>query len=132
MLDLKGADRRMPSVIKALLAKHLPNGPVTVCSRHWSLLSPFEGSPGIAVVHSAGNHRQLQRLLALRPAAASIYQGLLTPDTVMEIKRSTSFLMTWPIRSATDMREILAWGVDGVISSDMQLLRELIDLRQGT
>ena len=130
MLDLKGADHRMPSAIKALLTKHMPGRPITVCSQNWSLISPFAGTPGIAVVHSAGNPRQLQRLLALRPAAASIHRRLLTPDTVLEIKRSTSFLMTWPIRSATDMREILAWGVDGIISSDMHLLRELVDLRQ--
>jgi glycerophosphoryl diester phosphodiesterase len=62
MLDLKGHDRRLPDRVLGALETGGTLGRVTVCSQDWALLEPFARQPGVRVVHSVGNARQLERL----------------------------------------------------------------------
>lgn len=118
MLDLKGHDPRLPRrMLAAIDAAGLP-GRLTVCSQDWRLLEPFGDRPGIRVVHSVGNARQLARLRRRRGplAGVSIHQRLLDPAVVDELRRRAGLILSWPVESVAEARRLAAWGVDGLIS----------------
>lgn len=130
MLDLKGTDQRLPGAVLAAIERHARSRPFTVCSQNWALLRPFAGRDSIAVVHSIGNERQLRRLDSEEARAVSIHQGLLTPERVASLKRRVRFVMTWHITTRERAEELLAWGVDGIISSHPDVLEHVIAARR--
>jgi glycerophosphoryl diester phosphodiesterase len=103
---------------------------VTVCARSWQLLEPFDALPGVRVVHSVGSERQLQALLRLgrgrRLQGISIHERLLTPATVAELRDVADVVMTWPANAAGRVRELVAMGVDGLITDRLDLAHELL------
>lgn len=137
MLDLKGNDVRLPAAILRALDVHPRTGLVAVCSQNWALIDAFDSRPGIALIHSVGKARHLRRLLPhlashaeVVPVAISINQRLLTADTVRALKEVAVHVMTWPINDAARARELIAWGVDGIISDDIGVLREIVAERR--
>ncbi len=129
MLDLKGRNSRLAADVLAVLRPSLEGRRVTVCSRGWALLDPFEGLAGIRTVHSAGSARQLRALLRLgrvrRLQGISVHERLLTPAIVAEIRDVADLVMTWPANVAVRARELVAMGVDGLITDRLDLVREL-------
>ena len=130
MLDLKGKRTRLSAAVLARLEPLLGQRRVTVCSRSWPLLEPFEGLPGVLVVHSVGSERQLRALLRLgrrrRLHGISIHERLLTPVTVAELRDVADFVMTWPANASSRVRELVAMGVDGLITDRLDLAHELL------
>ena len=102
---------------------------MTVCARGWALLEPFEGLAGVRTVYSAGSARQLRALLRLgrarRLQGISVHERLLTPATVAEIRDVADLVMTWPANAAGRARELVAMGVDGLITDRLDLACEL-------
>lgn len=125
MLDLKGQDPRLPRRVAAVLAA-APARSVTVCSRNWRHLAPFEAIEDVRVVHSIGSRRQLARLLRLfagrRLEGVSIHRRLLSPESVAALKSVSAMIMTWPVETADEARRLAALGVDGVISQNYEAL----------
>jgi glycerophosphoryl diester phosphodiesterase len=118
MLDLKGHDERLPERVLGALATAGLDGRITVCSQDWRLLEPFAARPGIRVVHSVGNPRQLARLLRRDGALAgvSIHQRLLDAAVVEELRRRAALILSWPVESVAEARRLAGWGVHGLIS----------------
>ena len=117
MLDLKGRDPQ----ISRLVRETLPDGrAVTVCARSWRLLEPFAQDGHVRCIHSVGSARQLRRLLARfdRVDGVSIHERLLDAATVAELRTRATLLMTWPVNTRERAGELLALGVDGLISDD--------------
>jgi len=129
MLDLKGRNPRLAADVLAALRPVLGRRRVIVCARGWALLEAFEDLPGISTVHSAGNARQLRALLARgrgrRLQGISAHERLLNPATVAELKGVADLVMTWPANAAWRARELVAMGVDGLITDRLDLAREL-------
>jgi len=129
MLDLKGRNRRLSTEVLVRLRPELGRRRVTVCARSWPLLEPFEGLPGVRAVYSVGNARQLRALLHVarrrRLQGISIHERLLTPATVAELRDVADLVMTWPANAAERARELLAMGVDGLITDRLDLASEL-------
>lgn len=123
MLDLKGRDRRLPALVAAALGEHAPGAPVTVCARHWPLLDLLPGVPG---VHSVGARRQLEALRrrfdGRRLHGVSIHRKLLDARTVKDLRRRADVVMTWPVQTREDVRELVAWGVHGLITESPELV----------
>lgn len=121
MLDLKGGSRRLAHRVRAALVAD-GRTTVTVCARRWHLLEPFADDAGVRTVHSVGSRRGLKRLLAerrrsgRRVAGVSIHARLLDPATVRELQEATELVMTWPVSTLAHGRELLGWGVDGLIT----------------
>lgn len=130
MLDLKGKRTRLSAAVLARLEPLLGQQPVTVCSRSWPLLEPFEGLPGVRIVHSVGSERQLRALLRLgrrrRLHGISIHERLLTAVTVAELRDVADVVMTWPANASSRVRELVAMGVDGLITDRLDLAHELL------
>ena len=122
LLDLKGADPRLSELVPPLLP---PDRRVSVCSRSWALLEPFLGLDHVRVVYSVGTSRELEALLALpedEPLdGVSIHERLLDPATVAALRRRTALILAWPVGNARRARELVALGVDGVITQDIKL-----------
>ncbi len=133
MLDLKGNDAGLPAAILQALDAHPRAGHVAVCSQNWTLVDAFGGRDGILLIHSVGRARHLRRLAAhlashkdVAPVAISIQQRLLDPATVRALKDVAGHVMAWPINDAGRVRELVAWGVDGLISDDIEVVREIV------
>ena len=122
MLDLKGRDRRIGSLVAAALAAHAPGRAVTVCARSWRVVEPLRGLPHVRLVRSIGGRRGLAALLRERSGerldGVSIHRRLLTPDVVDQLRRRATTVLTWPVASAAEARLLGSWGVDGVITED--------------
>jgi glycerophosphoryl diester phosphodiesterase len=124
MLDLKGRDGRLGTDVLELLRPYLAAGRrATVCARSWRLLEPFAGVAGVSIVGSVGSRRQLHALerspLALD--GISIHERLLDRGTVRELRRRVEIVMTWPVKTLARARELAEWGVDGLISENLEL-----------
>jgi hypothetical protein len=136
MLDLKGRDRRLPAMVAAALEEHAPGVPVTVCARHWPLLDLLPGAPEVRPVHSVGAPRQLEwlrrRYDGRRLAGVSIHRKLLDAPTVEDLQRRAEVVMAWPVRTREDVRELVGWGVQGLITEAPELVAaELADIGTG-
>lgn len=121
MLDLKGFNRRIGAAVLAALERH-PGSRLTICSRHWGHLAPFEGRDDVRLVRSVGSRSQLRavwRHLAPRPLdGVCVQQSLLTPALVAELRERVPLVMTWPVNTAELARRLAGWGVNGLISDD--------------
>jgi hypothetical protein len=128
MLDLKGHDARLPDHVLAALDRAGAPGRVTVCAQDWRLLEPMASRPGIRVVHSVGNARQLARLSrrAGRLDGVSIHQRLLDPRVVEDLRRRAAMVLSWPVETAAEARRLAGWGVDGLISRRFETLAAVL------
>jgi hypothetical protein len=121
MLDLKGRDVALATHVASALARRDQAAPITVCARNWALLEPLDGLAGVRLVHSVGSARQLAALRrrgTARPlAGVSIHRRLLDAATVRELRARTELLLSWPVDTAEQARQLASWGVQGLISS---------------
>jgi glycerophosphoryl diester phosphodiesterase len=123
MLDLKGPRRRLAELVIEALDPYLGHRKVTVCARWWRLLEPFTGLP-VRRVHSVGTRRQLVRLLERAHGepldGVSIHAGLLDEGVVRQLRAVARTVMTWPVNTPERARELVAIGVDGLISDAVE------------
>jgi glycerophosphoryl diester phosphodiesterase len=129
-LDLKGRDRRLALGVLDALRPWLEAGTAaTICARSWPLLEPFRDVDGVRRVHSVGTARQLVRLRrqasGTRLDGISIHERLLDSRRVQELRELADVIMTWPVNSLERAQELVACGVDGLISDRPGLLLPL-------
>jgi hypothetical protein len=126
MLDLKGFDARLSRHLRRALAGPARTLRVTVCARHWRLLEPLRGLPGVRLVHSVGSRRQLRALrrsfAGRRLGGVSIHRELLDARTVADLRSRADLLITWPVSTPDEARRLGGWGVDGVITERFEAL----------
>ena len=131
MLDLKGHDRRLPDRVLGALETSGTLGRVTVCSQDWVLLEPFAHHPGVRVVHSVGNARQLERLRRRQAsglAGISIHRRLLDGALVEDLRRRAELVLSWPVESVVHARQLAGWGVHGLISQSFEQLAPALEV----
>lgn len=116
LLDLKGLSRRLPDAVLAALGGR----PALACSRNWSHLERLRGRGGVRVVYSVGSRRQLaalrRRFAGERVDGISIHERLLDRKTAADVVSRAELVMTWPVNTLERARELLAWGVRGLIT----------------
>jgi glycerophosphoryl diester phosphodiesterase len=126
MLDLKGRDPRLPALVAAALGEHATGAPVTVCARHWPLLELLPAGRAVRPVHSVGARRQLEglrrRFEGRRLDGVSIHRKLLDARTVTDLRQRADVVMTWPVQTREDVRELVGWGVQGLITESPELV----------
>ncbi|MEX2247634.1 MAG: glycerophosphodiester phosphodiesterase [Dehalococcoidia bacterium] len=132
MLDLKGREPRLPEALVAAVRD--AGRPVLVCGQNWRMVDACAAG-GITVVHSVGTAGQLA---ALQPHldgheghAISVQRRLLDREVVRGLKERASAVVTWPVNDDATLRQVLGWGVDGVTSDNLELLRRLVAGRAG-
>ena len=127
MLDLKGVGRVGPRTAEALHAR-LPGTPVLVCSRWWPSVDAFAAAPWASVVLSARTPRELallQRRLRRDGTAhgVSLHRSLLSARAVAELRSQVEVVMTWAVDDLDALDEVVALGVNGIITNEVEVLR---------
>ena len=130
MLDLKGRDERLVGMVFDALAGGEPRRAVTVCARSWPMLDHVPDLPWVRRVHSVGTRGQLaalrRRFAGRRLEGVSIHRRLLDPATVADLRRRAELVMTWPVETPEQARELASWGVDGMITERYELIAEAL------
>lgn len=125
LLDLKGRNRRLAELVRDALP---PGRPVTVCARSARLLEPFAGCGHVRLFRSIGSRRQLRALLGTTGGVAvdgvAIHERLLDEQVVVELRRRSSIVMSWPVNTLQRAHELARLGVQGLISDHPSALLE--------
>jgi glycerophosphoryl diester phosphodiesterase len=135
MLDLKGADGRLAAQVRQTMTVIAPGRPYAVCSQSWDLLEDFRDDRDVLAIHSVGDERMLhtvrERLTWHDRHAVSIDHRLLTPARITALRRLAPMLLAWTVNGEARMRQLLEWGVTGIISDRLDLLKRLVQGRTG-
>lgn len=133
MLDLKGVDARLASQVRQTMAALAPGRPYAVCSQSWKLLDAFQGRPEAFVVYSVGDERMLrdmrERLSWHEHQAVGVDHRILTAPRVAELRSLVSTVLAWTVNSESRMRELMGWGVNGIISDRVSVLEAVMRAR---
>ena len=130
MLDLKGREPGLGAALRDAMADWRPEAPYSVSSQRWELLDPFLPLEHVRVVHSIGSQEHLARIRARIDAnpgtGIGIHNELLSPARVEELRGLSDTLLTWTINTVARYRELVDWGVTGIISDELDVLRVLL------
>jgi glycerophosphoryl diester phosphodiesterase len=105
---------------------------VIICSQNWRHIDPLIEEPAVTAVHSVGQGYQLERLLGrlnFTTQGISIDSALLSEGVVARLHDRAPMVVTWPINSRASLERVASFGVDGVITDSMQILREVVESR---
>ncbi len=129
MLDLKGHDPELPAAAIEAMAEHRPGEPYLVSSKHWDLLAPFRALPHVLTVYSCGSADELTRALDLARweglPAVGAHRRNLDPKRVADLREHVPECFAWAVESGRQARELIEWGVTGIISDDFHVLHGL-------
>ncbi len=131
LLDLKGDAPELPQAIVATLARRDAFAQAALCGQEWGPLDSARTlDPRVQVLFSLGQERHIPAYLARladgsAPGAASVNHRLLTPPLVAALKERGVTILAWTVNDPTRARALLAWGVDGITSDSLRLLRYL-------
>jgi glycerophosphoryl diester phosphodiesterase len=131
MLDLKGVESRLAELV---LAELPPGRPVTISARNPRLLQPFAGLEHVRRIRSVGSRRGLRALLRRDLAGldgVAVDERLLDAELVAELHRRTGCVLSWPVNDTGRAAELVALGVEGLISDRPEALMRLPALRPG-
>ncbi len=134
MLDLKGRREVVGRDVADLLHRHAPDEPVLVCGRSWPSVDHVARSlPYVRSVLSARTGSELDALRhrLSRPDRAPTYGvsahvSLLGAPVVEELRRRVEVVMTWPVNTQAALDRVVGLGVNGVISDEPDVLREVL------
>jgi glycerophosphoryl diester phosphodiesterase len=134
MLDLKGRRESTGASVARLLHEVAGHQPVLACGRYWPSVERAAELAFVRAVLSARNRSELtrlrQRLEAGPPAyGVSVHRSLLDPEGVAWLRRHVEVVMTWPVNNGAALDEVLATGVNGVISDEPDVLATMLRRR---
>jgi glycerophosphoryl diester phosphodiesterase len=132
MLDLKGNAGRLRIAYAAGLRRQLSEQPlseVTVSGYDWRLLHDLQSVPGVRACYSANTLQRLNRLWRARNQllieTVGLHHAIITPEVLAGFKDSGIAVYTWTVDDAERARQLIDWGIDGLISNDLGLLAAL-------
>ena len=129
MLDLKGGDADLPRMAMNLMAERRPGEPYLVSSKVWDLLAPFRGLPHVLAIYSCGSRKALVEALEIARhdglPAVGAHRRNLTPKLVADLREHVPELLAWAVDDRHRARELIEWGVTGIISDNYEMLRNL-------
>ena len=129
MLDLKGSDADLPGAAMNLMAERRPGEPYLVSSKVWDLLAPFRRLPHVLAIYSCGSLRTLAQALDIARhdglPAVGTHRRRLDPQRVADLREHVPECFAWGVDDRQDARELVQWGVTGIISDNYEMLRNL-------
>lgn len=135
MLDMKGVDIRLAPTLIEVMAALQPERQYAVVSRRWALLEAFRDHGHAFVIHAAGDERELRdvrrQLTWHDHHAVAVNHLLLTAERVSELRASAPTLLAWTVNDQARMRQLVDWGVNGIISDRLDVLRAARGMREG-
>lgn len=125
-LDIKSATPRAADAVLGLyhdLSAMMPR--TQVSSQQWKLLDRIAAAgTDMRLFYSIGDAGGIDSLLRrekieARARGTSIRHTLLRPDVVSRLHDAGLEVYAWTVNDARRARELVSWGVDGIISDDM-------------
>ncbi len=129
-LDLKGIEKRLPAMVASEL-KIIGLKDVAFSSPNWWYLDRLKPEfPDAVLFYTLSNHEWLEkfrpRLQAREIAAVAINSTIVTKDIVDELRAAgVQDITTWGIEDMQAAQDVLASGVNGITSQNLDLLSEL-------
>lgn len=133
LLDLKGEDPRLPGALVDTLRRRGVVAGAALCGQEWGPLDAARAlEPRMQVFFSLGREDHLSAYLrrledGSAPPLVSIRHTMLSPERVADLHRRGVTAVSWTVNDPDRARELVAWGVDGVISDSLPLLAGLRD-----
>ena len=129
MLDLKGVGQVGPETLRHLHERAVEH-PLLVCARWWPSALSFVDVPWAKVLLSARGRTEIARLRRyLRagspPYGVSLHLSMITPRLVAEIHSYGTIVLSWPVDDQASLERAHALGIDGAITKDLDIVREL-------
>ena len=131
MLDLKGVGQVGPSTLEHLRSRSVEH-PLLVCARWWPSSLAFADVPWAKVLLSARGRTEIARLRhrlhsgVTPPYGVSVHLSMLRPDLVAEIQSYGTLVLSWPVDDPVSLTRARALGIDGAITKDLDIVRELV------
>jgi glycerophosphoryl diester phosphodiesterase len=136
LLDLKGVNRRLPTMVKRILHAAREHPRIAVCSQNWTFVDAFHEQPEVLRFYSIGSLRQLKTWLEQPKergsTAISIDARLLDSKTIQVLRRQVEIVAPWGVRTREQACQLLEWGATAVNADDLMMLRELKTGRMST
>lgn len=131
-LDIKSSTPRAADAVLELYHDHAAMMPRTlVCSKQWKLLDRL-GSAGtdLQTFYSVGRNGSIESLLRRSerehpPAGTSIRHSHLNEAVVRRLHDAGLRVFAWTVNNEDRARQLVDWGVDGIISDDLELLLKM-------
>jgi len=131
-LDIKSSTPRAADAVLSLYHDNDAMMPRTaVSSRQWKLLDRLAAArTDLRIYNSVGRASAIDALLRRMerdhpPAGTSIRHTLLSPAVVRRLHGVGLEIYAWTVNNHDRARELLSWGVDGIISDDTGIFEEL-------
>jgi len=107
-----------------------------VSCRSWWVLRAFRDRPRTLMMRSCGSNLQL-RLVGLLPGLGDrvgvvAHQRLLDRQIVASLLERTPQVFTWAVETVVRGRELVSWGVTGLIVDDLELDWAKLHIENGT
>ncbi|MDP9183538.1 MAG: glycerophosphodiester phosphodiesterase [Actinomycetota bacterium] len=130
MLDLKGVGGVGPETLRHLHERTVEH-PLLVCARYWPSAHAFQDVPWAKVLLSARGRVEIARLRRrLRagspPYGVSMHLSMLTPALVAEVQSHGTLVLSWPVDDRVSLDRAKELGIDGAITKDLDIVRELV------
>jgi glycerophosphoryl diester phosphodiesterase len=133
LVDVKGANPRLPSAIAAAVRSADAAGRVAICGQYWPVLDAIaREEPRLDLYHSLGQrkHFAIYRQATPQPdgvrvAGVSALHKLLTEADVRLFQARGLRVIAWTVNKAAEAGKLADWGVDGITSDRLDLLAQL-------
>ena len=131
LLDVKSLDRRFAPTLISVLREQDALQEVQVASVYWGVLERLrQAEASLPLYRTVNTPRRLDALRSLLDAdpleaGVAIHRSLLSPDLAESLAARRVPVLVWPVNDVETARELLGWGVTGLISDSPELLRAL-------
>jgi glycerophosphoryl diester phosphodiesterase len=131
LLDLKGTSPLLPGALVDGLQRRNALSRAALCGQEWDPLDAArEREPGLQVFFSLGRPEHMPAYLrrldeGTAPPLISIRHSMLNPDRVEELHAKGVTMIAWTVNDPARAADLVAWGVDGITSDSLRLLRGL-------
>ncbi len=136
MVDVKGCPRDRQSAFARALAQRVRSAgmveEVTFCGQNWPVLRRLRAiDRGLRVHYSIGAKQQLAAFSHVHQdetlRGVCVHHDLINPRALAGLKQRGLAVWTWTVDDPALARELVAMGIDGVISNRLDVLGALAE-----
>lgn len=127
-LDLKGKNIRLADAVIAFVRDRGLDDAVVFSSPEWHLLDRVRarlGAPCFYTLDTDNFERRVGEVLAGGFDYLAVNHRLLDPERAARLKEAGCRMVAWTVNSLDRARQLVAWGVDGVVSDHVAILEAL-------
>jgi glycerophosphoryl diester phosphodiesterase len=128
LIDLKGDAAHLPRALVETLQRRGAIERAALCGKDWAPLDAARAlEPALQVAFSLGREEHLPPYLrrladGTAPPMISITHRILTGERIAHLRERGVTIFSWTVNDPARARELVGWGVHGIISDSLRLL----------